>query len=119
MERTGNGGFAQLFVSCTRDVRLPRLNISLALFTLYFGAAFAAIGLAGQAANLAFFWPAGPILFVFLLRSHPSHWLPLLAIAALADVTCSLTLGGNLKSASLVALFAVGEALAIAVSTQL
>ncbi len=86
MQSTVKDAFAQRRVSLPPAAEVPPLQKCLTLFTLYFGAAFAAVGLTGQAGNIAFIWPSGPILVVFLLKSRPNHWLGLVAIAALADL---------------------------------
>jgi diguanylate cyclase (GGDEF)-like protein len=118
MERTVKGAFARVIASFAQDIEAPPVRRCLGLFTLYFAAAYAAIGLTGQAGNIAFIWPAGPILVVFLLKSRPSKWLGLLAIAATADLSASLAHGGTAAGASLVAVMDALEALAIVVSAR-
>lgn len=113
MEQTVKTNFARLIMKVSRDQEMPPLKTCLGLFLFYFGAAFGAIGLTGQAANIAVIWPAGPILVVFMLKSQPKHWLSLVAIAAVADLSSSLAHDGAPLGASLVALTDVLEAFAI------
>lgn len=96
-----------------RRLAMPGARCAVALFALYFAAAFAAIALTGQAGNIAIVWLAGPILITFLFKTRRECWLPLTAIAACADMAASLCLGGTLEGSSFVAVIAVSEVLVI------
>jgi diguanylate cyclase (GGDEF)-like protein len=71
MERSRDGELAQSILSLMRSITVRSSNVNVALFGLYFGAAFGAVCLAGEDAHVASISHAGPLLVVFLLASFP------------------------------------------------